>query len=211
MPRTARLAIAALFLLVGALPASAQLLTIGLKGGPTFASVSLSDDGGLDVGRRLGKVFGASAELGFGVVGIRPEILLVQKGFEVSDALSEASFFVDYIEIPVFLVVRLGSGRLRPAVYGGPAIGFESKCTIAGSFPLLETGDCDAPDIALERASKDWGAAFGAELGVTLGGIILVGDARYTIGLNNLDQTEGNQERKNRVFSLTGGIQIPIG
>lgn len=209
MHRTAGLAIAALLLLTGAPPAFAQQLTLGLKGGPTFASVSVSDVAGFDLGRRVGKVIGASAELGFGVVGVRPEILLVQKGFEVSDALSQGSFFVDYIEIPVLFVIRLGSGSLRPALYGGPTIGFESKCTITGDFPLLETGDCD--DIALERASKDWGAAFGAELGVTLGGIVLVGDARYTLGLNNLDQTEGSQERKNRVFSLTGGIQIPIG
>ncbi len=201
-----------LFLVLGfAVPGSAQIFTVGVKGGATFSSLDVQGSGFPEVGRRTGTVVGASLELGLGMIGIRPEVLLVQKGFEARSGSSEAVFAVDYIEVPLLLVARFGSGSVRPAIYGGPVVALERSCSISGDFPdFTATGDCDAPSVDLDRETTDAGAAFGAELSVKLGGINLVADARYTMGLVNLDPEEEN-ELRSRVFSAMAGIQIPIG
>lgn len=203
---------AALFVLPA--PAESQLLTLGVKGGATFATVAASDGTGLgDVGQRDGTVFGASVALGGGIFGFRPEFLLVEKGFGGEDAADDRLLDVDYIEIPMLLMLRLGVGGIRPAVFAGPTVAIERACTISGGFDGIDLdGDCDAPSIDLERETTDWGAAFGAELAIDVGPIAVAAEGRYTLGLTNLvvDEEE-DEEAFNRVFSFMAGIQIPIG
>ena len=140
MRRVAALALPLLFLSATAGPGAAQVLTLGFKGGPTFASVAITGGTFPEIGRRVGTVVGGSLEIGSRSVGIRPEILFVQKGFEVASGNVDARFNVDYIEIPLMLVARFVSGSFRPAIYGGPSLGFESACTISGTC-LLYTSD----------------------------------------------------------------------
>lgn len=211
--RAPRLVLAAAALALFAQPMSAQLLTLGVKGGATFSTLESSSPDFSDVDRRTGRVIGAALSLGGGTIGIRPEILLVQKGFETTAQGADLAFDVDYIEIPILLVARFDAGGVRPAIYGGPALGLERSCSISGNgLDFTATGDCDAPNVDLERETTDLGAAFGAELGIRFGGIYFVADARYTVGLTDLDaEPDDDEESKNRVFMLTGGIEIPIG
>jgi len=193
-------------------PVAGQLLTIGAKGGATFATVSDADGAFSDVGRRTGSAFGAFVTIGGNPIGLRGEVLLVQKGFDGRQDGDDIQFEVDYVELPVLLVFQLGAGPVQPAVYGGAAVGFERSCTISGSSAGLSVeGDCDEPDFELERESLDVGAVFGAEVMFGLGGASLVVDGRYTVGLTTLDASDDPDEIKNRAFLLMAGVAIPIG
>ena len=192
--------------------ASAQMVTLGVKGGATFATVTDTDGEFNDVGRRGGSAFGAFLQLGGRPVGFRAEVLLVQKGFEGSDDGEVVQFDVDYVEIPALLVVGLGAGGVRPSIYGGAAVGFERSCTISTSGAgLSATGDCDADPFDVETESIDVGAVIGAEVAFDVGGVNLVVDGRYTAGLTTVDASDDPAEIKNRAFMLMAGLAIPIG
>jgi len=200
--------------LLAAVPqaASAQVVTIGLKGGRTYATVETNDRRVFgDVDRRTGSVYGVSAAIGGGLLRFRPEMLLVEKGFRDKTAGDDTLLDVDYIEVPLLLVVSLGAGGLRPSIFAGPTVAFERSCTLSGDFRGIDTsGECDLPSIDLNRETTDWGTAFGAELAFSLGSIALSAEARYTLGLTNF-VTDADDEARNRVFSLMAGVQIPIG
>ncbi|MEZ4416203.1 MAG: porin family protein [Gemmatimonadota bacterium] len=204
--------LASVLVLALATPASSQIVTLGLKGGATFASVSDPDGAFEDVGGRTGSVFGASIQLGGRPIGLRGEVLLVQKGFDAREAGDDYAYKVDYVEIPVLLVARLSSGPIAPSLYGGVAAGFERSCTVSVSGSQASaSGDCDAPSLELERETMDAGAVFGAELAFGLGGIQLVADGRYTVGLTTLDASDDPDSVKNRAFMLMFGLGIPVG
>lgn len=193
-------------------PAEGQVLTIGAKGGATFATISDADGAFDDVGRRTGSVFGGFLTLGGNPIGLRAEVLLVQKGFEGVDDGADVQFDVDYVELPLLLVFQLGAGPVQPAIYGGAAVGFERSCTISASgLDFSAEGDCDEPEFDVERETLDVGAVFGAELMFGLGGASLLVDGRYTAGLTTLDASDDPDEIKNRAFLLMAGVAIPIG
>ena len=160
--RSASILLVLLTSLVIGSEAEAQIFTLGVKGGGTFATISDPDGAFDDVGRRAGSVFGAYAQLG-GRVGFRGEVLLVQKGFDGRQDGVDFEFDVDYVEIPALLVVRLGTGPVRPALYGGAAVGFERSCEFTARGTMLSaSGDCDDPELDVEREELDAGAVFGA-------------------------------------------------
>ena len=196
----------------GAGPLSAQVLTLGVKGGATFASVEDADGTFDDVGQRTGSVFGASVKLGGRPVGVRAEVLLVQKGFEAENEGTDVLFEVDYVELPLLLVVQLSSGSVRPSIYGGAAVGFERDCTLTLTGTQgRASGDCDSPNFETERETMDAGAVFGGEVAVALGGVDVVVDGRYTMGLTTLDAEDDPNDIRNRAFLLMAGLEIPIG
>ena len=192
--------------------ATAQLLTFGAKGGATFSSVSDPDGYFSDVGSRSGSVLGGFLSVGTGPLALRGEVLLVQKGFSGGREGSDIDFDVDYVEIPVLLMLRLGTGPIRPSVYGGAAVGFERSCSVSATgVNVVAEGDCDRPDLELERESTDLGAVVGAEVMFGLGGVSVVVDGRYTRGLTTLDASDDPDEIKNRAFLLMAGLAIPVG
>ena len=189
-----------------------QLLTIGAKGGVTFASLADPDGTFDDVGRRTGSVFGGFAAIGAGALAVRGEVLLVQKGFDATSDQSNVVFNVDYVEVPLLLMARFGTGPVKPSIYGGVAVGFERSCTISSTgLTVVAEGDCDRPEIEVERETMDAGAVFGAEVMFGLGGLSLVVDGRYTMGLTTLDASDDPDELKNRAFMLMAGLAVPIG
>ena len=194
-----------------AAPAQGQLLTIGAKGGATFATISDADGFFSDVGRRTGSVFGAFLTIGGNPIGLRGEVLLVQKGFSGSQDGTDGQFDVDYVELPILLLFQLGAGPVQPAVYGGAAVGFERNCTLTLSGAGLDAeGDCD-DELDFERETIDVGAVLGAEVMFGLGGLSVVVDGRYTVGMTTLDASDDPDEIKHRAFLLMAGLAIPIG
>lgn len=204
--------------LVGAGPAAAQDVLLGVKGGLNVSDVKVDEDGtDVPVDTKTGLVAGAFAQIGLGdVFAVRPEALYSSKGGSVSDEGVDADISLDYIEIPVLLVARIPtSGALRPNLFAGPVISFEASCEVSGSADgITVSGDCEEIDEEdpLLTKSTDFGVAFGGGLELDTGGAVLLLDGRYTLGLSDINDIESAPESlKNRAWSFTAGVGFKIG
>lgn len=204
------LAIGALLLPAGIAAQSNSL--IGVKAGINSSTISFSDDDDLDPMSASGFVGGLFAQIGLGdMFAIQPEGLFSSKGFKADIDDEGAQLRVNYIEIPVLLMARFGeAGGVRPNVFVGPVLSFESKCELEATGSVAFKSDCaDVPDEPIETKSTDFGATFGAGIVVPVGGFSLVADARYTLGLTDL--TDDDDSAKNRAWSFMGGLAVGIG
>jgi hypothetical protein len=203
-------------LLVAALgfagPAAAQ--SIGFKIGPTWSKVDIdeADEEAIETLTSFGG--GGFIRFGVGGLGLEVDVLAITKGAEVAEPTEgDVNFKIDYVEVPVQLVFSLGSGRFSPYIMAGPSFGFEIGCEVddestAGDDEI----DCDDADF-FDRKSLDIGLAGAAGLQIPLGpGSVLV-EGRYTHGLTNIADVEGDggDEIKNRSYAIFGGYTIPIG
>ena len=205
--------------LLVAVPLQAQDITVGVKGGLNVADVStdVADIQELDLSSKTGFVGGAYANFGLGgVFAIQPEVLYSQKGFKGGESGSplEASFKTNYFEIPVLLKAQFPMTMLRPAVYAGPVVSFETSCKLGftGGDTSLDF-DCDSPEAdAGDRKKTDFGAVFGANLDLFVGPLVLTVDGRYQLGLTNLndDPDAPDESVKNRVWQFMAGVGFTI-
>jgi hypothetical protein len=205
------LALGALLLPAGV---AAQDVLLGVKGGINSANVSVSDSDE-DTSAKTGLVAGVFAEFGISdMFAIRPEALYSSKGFKATEGTSELQLELNYFEIPVLLVAQFGTSSVRPILFAGPVLSFESKCGISGSDEGTTVDvDCDQfPGEGIETKSTDFGAAFGAGLEADVGSVVLMFDGRYTLGLTNLDSSSSDgSSAKNRVWSFMAGLGFKIG
>jgi hypothetical protein len=199
-----------LALLVAA-PVQAQT-TLGVKGGINIANVDTNVEDLPDViDSKTGFVGGAFATFGLGsLFAIQPELLYSQKGFEASEGDLTAELGTNYFEIPVLLKAQFQLAMLRPAVYAGPVVSFETGCTVT---VIGISVDCDDEEGFGDRKTTDWGAVFGANVDFFLGPVMLLLDARYQLGLTNLadvPEAESDESVKNQVWQIMAGIGFQI-
>jgi hypothetical protein len=176
-------------------------------------------------------VGGAYARFGIGsIFAIQPEVLYSQKGFKLDDVIdidgqpvnADATFSLDYIEIPLLLVARLDLPLVRPGIYAGGVVAFESTCDVDGTLSMpgqvQPLGDCDAiipgdPESSLDRKKTDWGTVFGAYVDLKLGPVVLTLDGRYQLGLQDLNDDPAavtGEDIKNRTWQIMAGVGIDI-
>jgi hypothetical protein len=101
---------------------------------------------------------------------------------------------------------------LYPVLFAGPQLAFEARCKVtteAGSF------DCDSEELddPLETNNFEFGFVFGGGFEFLLNRWIMQADARYNLGLTNLnggtDASVVNVE--NRGWSFTFGLGLSFG
>jgi len=201
-----------------AFPLQAQDITVGVKGGINIADVS-TDVPDLEnlTSSKTGFVGGAYANFGLGgVFAIQPEVLYSQKGFKGEETGSpiEAAFKTNYFEIPVLLKAQFPLTMLRPAVYAGPVVSFETSCKLGLTDGDTSVDfDCDSDDAdAGDRNKTEFGAVFGANLDLFVGPLVLTVDGRYQLGLTNLndDPDAPDESVKNRVWQFMAGVGFTI-
>jgi len=207
MKNFVRVALPLALLIAG--PLHAQT-TLGVKGGINIADVDADVEGLPDViDSKTGFVGGAFATFGLGsLFAVQPELLYSQKGFEASEGDLSAQLGTNYFEIPVLLKAQFNLAMLRPAVYAGPVVSFETGCTVS---VLGVSVDCDDDEGFVDRKTSDWGAVFGANVDLFVGPVMLLLDARYQLGLTNLaDVPDSTDEVKNRVWQIMAGVGITL-
>jgi hypothetical protein len=207
MKNFVRVALPLALLIAG--PLHAQT-TLGVKGGINISDVDADVEGLPDViDSKTGFVGGAFATFGLGsLFAVQPELLYSQKGFEASEGELSAQLGTNYFEIPVLLKAQFNLAMLRPAVYAGPVVSFETGCTVS---VLGVSVDCDDDEGFVDRKTSDWGAVFGANVDLFVGPVMLLLDARYQLGLTNLaDVPDSTDEVKNRVWQIMAGVGITL-
>ena len=197
-----------LALLIAA-PLQAQT-TIGVKGGINVANVSTNVSDLPDViDSKTGFVGGGFVTLGLGsLFALQPELLYSQKGFEASEGDLSAQLGTNYIEIPVLLKAQFELAMLRPALYAGPVVSFETSCNVSIVGVSVE---CDDDEGFVDRKTTEWGAVFGGNVDFILGPVILILDARYQLGLTNLaDVPDSDEPVKSNVWQIMAGVGFTL-
>jgi hypothetical protein len=191
---------------------SAQDVRIGAHAG-VASSTFRTDDGHRLDGYRHGLALGVRVDVGVaGPLRLETGVSWTEKGAEGTVQGFEEPIATQvrlrYLQVPLLLRLDLRSNAsLRPSVAVGPAISFEVGCAYEQdpSNVAVVLG-CQDPD----RARTDWGLIFGGGLAFDAGRAIIIFDARYDVGLRDLDTIDQLRTR-NRTFSVSTGLAIPIG
>jgi len=215
--------VAAAALLVTAAPTQGQGLGIGVQGGPTFADLSVSNGGDVDLSSRTGFQVAGVLRYGFGgPLGIQTGVGLAQKGATAPPSETglqqDVDYNLSYVEVPLLLTVTVPTpGAVSPRVYGGGQVSIESTCEIATEAQGVSgTVDCTADALgenALNTESTTYGLVFGGGVDFDLGGPLAITlDGRYDLGLTDInDVTDPDPaEIKNRSFSASAGILLSL-
>jgi hypothetical protein len=196
-------------LAAGTSGSQAQRAEIGPRAGITSSTLRVSSDESQQ-SRLMGIAAGGFMRFAPGHVGLQTELLFTRKGaaLEGTDDV-DFDLRLDYLEIPITLVVPLGHGRISGYVFGGPAIALELNCA-AHPADGSESVDCDSPSTDLfDRNPFDLSGVIGAGMRRPLGSGALLLDARYTHGFSSVNDETGTDVR-NRVISLSLGYGIPL-
>lgn len=198
---------------------------VAIKAGVNFASISesarLEEYETLEEKSVAGFQAGLSFDLGLSdMFTIQPEVLFIQKGgkstYKINDDNKIVSrLYYNYVEVPVLAKLKFykesgGGFYLLGGPFIGLAIGGKTKTstTVLGETTTTEDDfNFDNDDEAERQRRTDWGVSFGG--GVKFGQIFL--DARYNLGINNLLDTDSNNQNDEAPYRRTRGIGVTMG
>jgi hypothetical protein len=217
-----RAAVVAIACSIALAPAGAwaQEVTLGVKGGLNSSNLSVDDADDPDFGfdSQTDFLVGAFAQFAFGQhFAVQPEVFYSQKGARSRDEDPATTLNLNYIEIPLLLMARLASREspMYPILYAGPSVAFETRCQVTGQEGGVSVSfDCDDPhlDGELQTAKTDFGLVFGGGFEILYSKLTIQLDARYNLGLTNLNDSEDSAEAsvKSRTWSFMLGLGIPV-
>lgn len=174
--------------------------TFGLRGGVSVASASVDVGETFEKSNRTGFTGGVFLDIGgSGLIGFQLGAQYTQKGVELDfgDAVDELT--LDYLEIPAVVKLGLPLQVVKPSVFVGAGLGFNTGC---------ENDDIDCGD---DISGTEWSGIIGADAAIYLGAVSLWADGRYQVGLNDIADTESYRELKNRAWTLQAGLGFPVG
>ncbi len=175
-----------------ALNVNAQGMTsFGVKAGANFANISGDDVD--DLSSRTGLYLGVLAEFGLtDLLAIQPELNFSMQGADLSEDGFEGSVKLNYINLPVMLKINVTDGLFFEA---GPQLGFLMSADVEI--------DGEEEDIKDEIKNIDFGGNLGVGYQLDNG---LFFNARYNIGLANINDFEDSEDFKNQNSVLSLGV-----
>jgi len=212
-------AIALLTLLTIGSGASGQT-TFGVKGGLVSADAKWGSGTSEQTAAqytkaRTGKAGAAFLRLGGGTVSLQLEGNYTEKGLKLAyGTTANGDLILTYLEVPA--LIRLSApGKISPYVYGGAAAGIEMGCKVKGTAAgTAYDSDCSSANSASDttRQKIDFVGVGGAGLQFALGGVSILVEGRYALGLRTIDKRSvGATDVRTRAISFLGGIAIPLG
>lgn len=173
--------------------------TFGVKAGVNSSTLSTDDDA-LDVSSRWGAAAGLFAGRNISEnVGIQLEGLFSQRGAKDSTSGSDTTLRLTYLDVP--LTARFGSttsNNVHFHAFTGPQLGIKLSAKAKDDFLGTE--------IDLDDEVKSWDFGWTVGAGVEMNKISL--DARYTMGLTNIDDSDTDASIKNRTFTVLLGYRF---
>lgn len=195
-----------------AAPLDAQ--EIALKGGIAISRFQSSGPNPYD-DSFLSTAFGGHARFRFGPIALQPELQMVSRGARAAGSALDERMRLDYMEVPVMLVVPITVGAFEPYAFGGPMIALETRCRAIIEEDGLKTNfDCSdtAAGSSFDRRTIDYGASAGAGVSRRLGSGRILVEARHTWGLRDIYDGEADDiEVRNRSFVISVGYTILAG
>jgi len=163
------------------------------------ASASLDAGQTFDKTNRTGFAGGAFLNYDAGLLGFQVGAEYVQKGVDLDISNTVSQLSLNYVEIPAVLKLGIPLGLVKPSVFGGVGLGFNTGCDNSGT------------DCANQVKGNEFAGIAGADVALYLGGISLWADARYHFGLDNINQSAVVGDLKNRNWTLQAGIGFKLG
>jgi len=180
--------------------AAQQGVELGFRGGVSVASASIDANQTFDKSNRTGFVGGAFLNVDGGLLGFQVGAQYAQKGVDLDIGGSLEEFSLKYLEIPAVVKLGVPLGVVKPSVFGGVGLGFNTGCDQGGE----DCGD--------NVKGTEFAGIAGADLALYLGSISLWADGRYHFGLQNISKaSDVVGDFKNRNWSLQAGIGFKIG
>jgi len=192
------------------LPVSSQV-NLGILGGLNLANISVDPDEGVDWSNRT--TFGFGGVLDFSLnesVALHLEPMYLQKGTKADvEETFEIEFKAAYLEIPVMLKYAFGTSEIKPYVIAGPSIGYN----LSAKVKMSGGGESEEEDVKDTIKSFDFGLGFGAGVNVLMGNNSIFVEARYTLGLTNIndDPDDPDTDVKTKGIQIFAGITFPLG
>lgn len=182
------------------IPAAQAQFSFGVKAGLNVATLQGDFPEG-DLNPRLGLNAGVFAEYAVTpTVSLRPELLLSMRGATAQEEGIDATFAIDYLEVPLLAHLRFPAGAgLNIGVLAGPAFGIKLSETIRISNSEGGIGvDTD------EFKPLD----FGAVIGATVGAGPYAVDLRWLQGIGNTLRDTSGESLRHGVFQATFSYQF---
>ncbi|MBL7850794.1 MAG: PorT family protein [Cyclobacteriaceae bacterium] len=184
-----KITLVVLFVMLTTAAAWAQAsVSLGVKGGLNFANINTSTLG-TAYNSRTGYHAGAFVNIKLTKLAIQPELIYSVQGSDISTATSSQSIDLAYVNIPILLKFYLVGGLNLQA---GPQFGFLASATQGGT------------DIKSLVKGSDTSVALGAGFDISK----FVIDARYNLGLSEINDAAGSSAAKNQVFQLSVGFKL---
>lgn len=170
-------------------------LRVGVKGGLNFANL----DTETNVDSRTGFHAGAYATIKLSKIALQPEIIFSQQGAKFQFDRNDLESNFSYLNIPVMLKLYLVGGLNLQA---GPQFGFLLSADREVEDVLGNVNEEDAKDL---YKSSDLSIGLGAGIDLPFG---LSADARYNLGLSDINDSASAGEIKNQVFQVSVGYKL---
>lgn len=181
------------------------------------SSIVVSDDAAAEADEYKKSLTGFAGGLGFetgGTLGLEIDLMYLPKGIRYQGSDSGTDFDVKLmlteISVPVLLKFNLPVQGLNPYLLGGGEIAYlaqaKYKYTVTDGVDT-ESGE---EDIKEDIAKIDYGLVFGGGVGIPLGGMNVVLELRYHLGMANLDKepAEGDPTVKSNMLLFLAGFKF---
>ncbi len=179
-------------------------MQIGPRAGLNIANLG-GDDADELVGQSLDSKTGFNVGIFFmyqfsNMFAIQPEAYYSMKGATYKESGGELTVTLDYFEVPLLLklIIPLEGSNIRPSIFAGPAIGFNTTSKIKVEFD----GESEEVDMKDDTKSTDFSLVFGGGIGFMVGKNELGFDIRYILGLSSIDDSSDAIDLKNTAFSF---------
>jgi hypothetical protein len=208
-----RWAALAVTVVAAATPSQVSAQETALKGGFTVSRLQGSGAGYWD-GNLAATTFGGHVRFRFGPIGLQPEVQVVTKGATAgtpAQQREDEQLRLEYIEIPVLLVVPIRIGDLEPYAFAGPSVMLESRCRwVERQQGLRSTFSCEpgpSPEV-FTRRSIDFGIVAGGGAAYPVGNGRVLIEARHSWGLRDIHTGPGDLQAYNRTFMVQVGYAL---
>lgn len=200
-----------LFVLAGLAPLSTALAVEGgIKGGVNVSDLH-TDSSADPEDSRTGMA--AGAWVGFPMsemFSIQPEALFMMKGDQGRDVVGDTEVSVtdkvDFVQIPVLAKVGLAPrAAVHPTLYAGPALGITTSSKVSAKAETVDSSAEIVTDVKDDTKPIEMGVVFGGGLDFPVGESQKLGvEARYDMGLTNINDTSDSADTRTRTFSVMG-------
>lgn len=187
--------------------ASAQEAAI--KGGLVMSSFSTDGDI-VFTDRLVSTAFGGHYRRFLGPVALQGEVNMVTRGGKSADG--NETLRLQYLELPLLLVVPANMGAFQAYAFGGPMLSLETKCRYIFEQEGLKTNfGCDqSTSDVFDRRPLDYAATLGAGLSHPLANGRIMLEARNTWGMRNIYDGAAPIEVTNRSFMIYLGYTLEL-
>jgi hypothetical protein len=128
----------------------------------------------------------------------------------------ESTASIDELVIAPFFTVRFPSGKVTPFLRGGPELGINLSAkskweeTIETNVPYMESGSESGTEDIEDWSSTNFSLNIGGGIAIPSGKGEIVIEARYNLGLLNMDTYEEQPGEEDTTIK-TNGIQFLVG